>query len=100
MVHLLDRLLQVVIILLTKLHDTVLSIEALADDFVCLHELIDFACKFVVLVADDSDMVVHRVDLDLEVGIVLKKGAIRVTSTFQLLAHIQKLVFLLSDFDL
>lgn len=76
MVHLLDRLLQVVIILLTKLHDTVLPIEALTDDFVCLHELVDFTSKFVVLVADNSDMVVHGVDLNLEVGIVLKKGAI------------------------
>ena len=100
MVHLLNRLLQIVVILLTKLIDTVLSIETLTDHFVCLHELVDLASKFIVLVADDSDMVVHGVDLDLEVSIVFKKGAVGVPGSLKLLTHVQKLVFLLSDFDL
>ena len=45
-------------------------------------------------------MIVHGVDLDLEVGIVLKEGTVRVASAFELFSHVEQLVLLLSDFHL
>ena len=66
------RLLQVVVILMAKLVDTIFPIEALSDHFVGLHKLVNFASEFVILVADDADVVIHRVDLHLEVGVILE----------------------------
>ena len=97
---LLNRLRQVVIVLLAKVGDTMLAIQTLSDHLVRLHKLIDLASKLVVLVANDSDMVVHRVDFDLQVCVVLQERTVRVTSTFQLLSHVKKLVLFLPDFDL
>ena len=94
------RLLQVIVILIAKLIDAIFPIEALTDDLVCLHELVDFASEFIILVADDADVVIHRVDLNLEVGIVLKQSTIGVAGTFELLAHVEELILLLSDFNL
>ena len=93
-------LLQVVVILIAKLVDAIFPIEALADHLVSLHELVDFACEFIILVADDADVVIHRVDLHLEVGVVFEEGAIGVAGTFKLLAHVEELILLLSDFHL
>lgn len=100
MVDLGDRLLQVVVILFSKLHDTVLSVQSLSDNFVCLNELVDLTGQFVVLVADDADVVVHRVNLDLEVGVVLEECAVGVTGTLKLFAHVKELVLLLADLHL
>ena len=94
------RLLQVVVILMAELVDAIFPIEALTDHLVCLHELVDFASEFIILVADDADVVIHRVDLHLEVGVVLEEGAIGVAGTFKLLAHVEELILLLSDFHL
>ena len=93
-------LLQVVVILIAKLVDAIFPIEALADHLVSLHELVDFACEFIILVADDTDVVIHRVDLHLEVGVVLEEGVIGVAGTFKLLAHVEELILLLSNFHL
>ena len=50
--------------------------------------------------ADDADVVVHGVDLDLEVRVVLQKRAVGVAGSLELLAHVEKLVFFLTDFHL
>ena len=94
------RLLQVIVILIAKLVDAIFPIEALTDDLVCLHELVDFASEFIILVADDADVVIHRVDLHLEVWIVLEEGAVGVAGTLKLLAHVKELILLLSDLHL
>ena len=57
---------------MAKLVDTIFPIEALSDHFVGLHKLVNFASEFVILVADDADVVIHRVDLHLEVGVILE----------------------------
>ena len=94
------RLLQVVVILMAKLVDAIFPIEALSDDLVCLHKLVDLPSEFIILVADDADMIIHRVDLNLEVGVVFEEGAVGVAGAFKLLAHVEELILLLSDFHL
>ena len=96
----LHRLSQIVVVLFTQLRYTVLAIKSLTNDLVCLHELVDFASELVVLVADDANVIVHGVDLNLEVSIVLQQGAVGVTGTFQFLAHVQQLVLFLTDLNL
>jgi len=45
-------------------------------------------------------MVVKRVNLNLEVAVIIKKGRITVSGTFELLSHVHDLVFLGSDLGL
>ena len=59
MVHVCHGLLQVVVILLTELHNSIFAIEALANHFVCLYKLVNFSRQLIVLVADDADVIVH-----------------------------------------
>jgi hypothetical protein len=99
-VDLSDRLLQVVVVLLAEFHHAVLAVQSLSDHFVRLHELVDLAGELVVLVANHSNMVIHRVDLYLEISVVLQKGTVGVPGTFQLLPHVEKLILLLSDLHL
>ena len=54
-----NRLLQVVIVPFTQLMHSILSVKSLSDHFVCLDKLVDFSGEFVVLVADDADVIVH-----------------------------------------
>ena len=100
MVDVLHWLLQVVVVLLSELHDSVLAIQSLPNNFIRLNELVDFPRQFIVLVADHANVIVHGVDLDLEVGIVFKKSTVRVASAFELFSHVEQLVFFLSDFNL
>ena len=65
MVHVCHGLLQVVVIFLAELHDSVFAVEALPDDLVGLDELIDLSRQLVVLVAHDANVIVHRVNFDL-----------------------------------
>lgn len=99
-VNFLNRLGQIVFIFISKLHHTALPVQSLSNNLVRLHELVDFSSKLIVLMADNSDVVVHGVDFDLEIGIVLEEGAVRVTGTLKLLAHVQKLVLLLANLHL
>ena len=94
------RLRQVVVVFLTQLAHTVLAVQSLSNYLVCLHKLVDFASELVVLVADYADVIVHGVNLDLEIGIVLEECTVRVTSTFQFLSHVQKLILFLTDLHL
>ena len=100
MLNVLHWLLQVVVVLLPELHDSVLAIQSLPNNFVRLHELVDFPRQFIVLVADHANVIVHGVDLYLEIGIVFKEGTIRVAGALELLSHVEQLVLLLSDFHL
>ncbi len=99
-VDFLNRLGQIVIVFISQLHHAALPVQSLSDNLVRLHELVDFSGELIVLMADNSDVVVHGVDLDLEIGIVLEKGAVRVTGPLELLAHVQKLVLLLANLHL
>ena len=70
------RLLQIVVVSLTNLLDAVLSVQSLPDDLVGLHELVDLLGQLVVLVTDNSDVVVHRFDLNLKVRVVFEEGLV------------------------
>ena len=65
-----------------------------------MHELVDLPRQFIVLVADHANVIVHGVDLNLEVGIVFQEGAVRVAGALELFSHVKQLVLLLSDFYL
>lgn len=100
MVNFCNRLVQIVIVLFPQLLHSALPVQSLSDHFVCLYELVDFSSELVVLVANHSDVVVHRINFNLQISIVFEQGTVRVTSSLEFLAHIQKLVFLLTDLDL
>ena len=95
-----QRLVQLVVVLLTDLLNTVLSIQPLSNDLVSLHKLVNLLGKLIVLVADDANVIVHGVNLNLQVGVVLQQGLVRVARALQLLPHVHQLVFLLADLDL
>jgi len=98
--NLCDRLLQVVIVFFPELHHAVLAVQSLSDYFVRLHELVDLTSQLVILVANHSNVVVHRVDFDLKIGVVLQKSIVRVSGTLQLLPHVEQLILFLTDLDL
>ena len=59
MVDICHGLLQVVIIFLSELHDSVFAIKSLPNDLVRLDKLVDLSRQFVILVADDANVIVH-----------------------------------------
>lgn len=100
MVDFCKRLVQIVIVLFPQLLHSALPVQSLSDDFVCLYELVNLSSKLVVLVADNSDVVVHGINFNLQVGIVFEQGTVGVAGSLELLPHIQKLVLLLADLHL
>jgi len=67
--HDLVRVAQLLLIALAQLSHAILPVQLLPNFLVGSHELIDLPRQLVVLVADDSDVVVHRIDFNLHVGI-------------------------------
>ena len=67
--HDLVRVAQLLLIALAQLCHAVLSVQLLPNFLVGSHELVDLPRQLIVLVADDPDVVVHRVNLNLHVGI-------------------------------
>ena len=68
------RLLQLVIVPIAKLFDAILSVQPLPDDFVGLDKLVNLPGQFIILVAHNPDMVIHGLNLDLQIRIVLQQG--------------------------
>jgi len=99
-IHVVEGLLELVVVSLADLVNAVLPVQSLSDHLVRLHKLVDLFGKLIVLVGDDSDVVVHGVDLDLQVGIILEQRLVRIPGTFKLLSHIHELVLLLANLDL
>lgn len=80
--------------------DSGLAVKSHSDSLVGLHKLIQLFGKLLILHCDHSNMVVKRVNLNLEVAVIIKKGRITVSGTFELLSHVHDLVFLCSDLGL
>ena len=76
---------------------TSLAVKARSDGLVGLHELIELSRELLVLNGDNADVVVQRVDLDLEVRVVVEEGAVAVSGTLELLSHVHDLVLLGTD---
>jgi len=89
-----------VLISLSEFLDSILTVETLSDYFIGLYELINLSGKFIILVRNDADVIIHWVNLDLEIGVILKKSRVGISSTFQFLSHVHQLVFLLSNLHL
>ena len=68
------RIGQLLVVSLSDLLNTCFPIQSLSDRLVCLHELVEFLSKLLILVGYDSDVVVERVDLDLQIGVVVEQG--------------------------
>lgn len=49
------------------------------------------------MVGDHSDMIVQRIDFNLQVAVVVQQSGVAVASTLQLLSHVHDLVLLGSD---
>ena len=96
-VHFCDRSLQLVVISLPYFHHAILSVQSLPNHFVRLNELVNFSCELIILVANNSDMTIHWVNLNLQGSIVLNQSVVRVASAFCFFAHIHKLIFFLSN---
>ena len=90
-------LLHLVVVAFANLGHTSLSVETLSYDFIGLDKLVDLSGELIVLVTDDSNVTIHGVDLDLEIGIVLDESRVWIACSFKLFAHVHELVFLLPD---
>lgn len=77
--------------------DSSLAVKSHSDSLVGLHKLIQLFGELLILHSDDSNMVVKRVDLNLKITVIIKKGRIAVPGTFELLSHVHDLVLLGSD---
>ena len=53
------RLLKIVLISLSEFINSIFTIKSLSDDFIGLHKLVDLPGKFIILVGDNPDVVVH-----------------------------------------
>lgn len=100
MSHFCNWLLQLVVISIAKLFNTIFSIKPLSNDFIGLDELVNFSSKFIILVADNSYVIIHRFYLDLQIRVIFQKSRVGVASSFKLFAHIHQLVFFLTNLNL
>ena len=53
------RLLQLVVVSIAELFNTVLPVQSLPDDLIGLHKLVDLPRQLIVLVAHNPNVVVH-----------------------------------------
>ena len=53
------RLLQLVVVSIAELFNTVLPVQPLPDDLVSLHKLVNLPRQLIILVAHNPDVVVH-----------------------------------------
>lgn len=72
-IHDLGRIAQLMVIFLSQLDNTILTVKLFSDFFVGTHELVNLSRKLVVLVAHDPDMIVHTVDLNLQIRVTLNQ---------------------------
>ena len=63
---------QLLVISCSDFVNSSLAVESLSDCFVGLHKLVEFLCQLVVLVGDHSDVVVQRIDLYLQVRVIVE----------------------------
>ena len=89
-----DRVGKLLVVACSDLGHAVLAVEAGTDGFVGLYELVKLSGEFLVLNGDDANMVVERIDLNLQVRVVVEERRVAVSCAFELLAHVHDLVFL------
>ena len=72
--YLSHRFMKVVLISLSEFLNSVFTVKSLSDNFIGLHELVNLSSEFIVLMSDNTDVVVHGVNFNLQVCIVLKES--------------------------
>jgi hypothetical protein len=91
------RLAQLLIILLSNLVHSGFSIQLLPNCLIGMHKLVDFSSQLIVLMGNYANVVVHRVNLNLQIGITLQKHTVVILRLFELSAHIHQVVIGLTD---
>jgi len=89
-----------VLVLGAQLVHAAFAVELLPDLLVGRHESVNLSCELIVLVRDNTDVIVHGVDFHLQVGVGLNQRGVRVLRTLQLALQIHNLVFFRSNLDL
>ena len=78
--------------------DASFAVEPHSDGLVGLHKLVELLGQLLVLHRDHTDVVVQRVDLHLQVRVVVKESGVAVSGTLEFFSHVHNLVFLGPDF--
>lgn len=82
---------------ITNFLHAVLAVELRADLFVCLDKLVYLLGEFVVLVAHNSNVVVHRVNFRSQIVVASYQLLCQSTRRVQIFAKVHNLVFFLAD---
>lgn len=88
------------VIFLPQLDNAVLTVQLFSDFLICTHELVNLSRELVVLVAHNPYVIVHAVDLDLQIRITFNQRRIRVLAALELSLQIHDLVFFGPDLHL
>lgn len=91
--YVVNRIGKLLVVARANLGHTILAVKAGTDSFIGLNELVKLSGEFLVLHSDDANMVVKRVDLDLQVRVVVEEGRVAVPGALEFLAHVHDLVF-------
>lgn len=90
--YLMHRILKLLVISGSNFLYSSLAVKSLSNGFICLNELIKFFGELLILVSNDSNMIVERVDLNLEVRIVIQESRVAVSGSLKFLSHIHDLI--------
>ena len=91
---------ELLVVACSDLLDSGFSVESHSDCLVGLDKLVELLGELLILDGDDSDVVVQRVDFDLQVRVVVQESRIAVAGALELLSHVHDLVLLRSDLRL
>ena len=92
--HMVNRVCQLLVVARPNLGHAILAVKAGTDGLIGLHELVKLSGEFLILNSDDTNVVVERIDLDLQVRVVVEESRVTVSGAFKLFSHVHDLVFL------
>ena len=90
--YLMHRILKLLIISGSNFLYSGFTVKSLSNGFICLNELIKFFSELLILMSNDSNMIVERVDLNLKVRIVVQESRVAVSGSLKFLSHIHDLI--------
>ena len=95
-----NRISNLLFVSLSDLLNSRFAVQSLSDGLVGLHELVKFLGQLFVLDSDYPNVIVQRVDFNLEVRVIVKKCGIAISSSLELFSHVHDLILLGSDLGL
>lgn len=84
---------ELLVVSLSDLLDPSFPVQALSDGLVGLYELVQLLRQLFILMGDYTNVVVQRVNLHLQVRVVVQQSRVTVPGSLQLFAHIHNLIF-------